>query len=56
MRIASAGVWHNVLLVIIGGVGMGKEVGGIGWAEGFVRGWGMKGIEEGVRVVEVTVS
>ncbi|GAA5883173.1 hypothetical protein JCM16303_006125 [Sporobolomyces ruberrimus] len=54
LRIASAGVWHNVLLVIIGGVGMGKEVGGIGWAEGFVRGWGMKGIEEGVRVVEVT--
>jgi len=52
LRIASSGIWANLQLVLIGFVGMGKEVGGLGGSEWIMRG-GFEKLGEGVKVVDV---
>ncbi|GAA5912019.1 uncharacterized protein JCM6883_007081 [Sporobolomyces salmoneus] len=52
LRIASAGIWHNVWLVFVGWLAMSKESGGLGWSERAFRKSGMlRELERGVRVI-----
>lgn len=63
MRVATAGVWNNLQLVLVGWIGMNRKVGGLGLFESDVENGktslleklGMvRTVEKGVKVIRVT--
>ncbi|GAA6023278.1 hypothetical protein JCM11491_003897 [Sporobolomyces phaffii] len=55
LRVAAAGVWHNLHLVAAAYLAMGTDHGGRGWSEETLKRLGiLTDVERGVRVVSVT--